>query len=43
MSDAKKQIKAQIMEAYKDNRYLLEGDFLGEGEKKMFNEVSLAR
>lgn len=41
MSDAKKQIKAQIMEAYKDNRYLLEGDFLDEGEKKMFNEVSM--
>ena len=41
ITDAKKQIKAQIANIYNDNRYILDGDSLSTNEKKTFENVSI--
>lgn len=40
LQDAKKQIKAQITELYRNNRYLLEGELLSPQEKEEYAQIS---
>lgn len=40
LQDAKKQVKAQITEVYRNNRYLLDGTLLSDQEKKEYEQVT---
>ena len=40
LQDTKKQVKAQITELYRNNRYLLDGTLLSEQEKKEYEQVT---
>ncbi|MEQ2561730.1 AAA family ATPase [Ventrimonas sp. CLA-AP-H27] len=40
LQDTKKQIKAQITEVYRNNRYLLDGALLSEQEKKEYEQIT---
>ena len=40
LQDTKKQIKAQITEVYRNNRYLLDGTLLSDQEKKEYEQVT---
>ena len=40
LQDTKKQVKAQITEVYRNNRYLLDGTLLSDQEKKEYEQVT---
>ena len=42
LQDTKKQVKAQITEVYRNNRYLLDGTLLSEQEKKEYDTVYIS-